>query len=525
MPSASKWAEVRAAAMAHLSPQQRMQVERARAERILQRYDPDEPRDEFGRWTEGGGGGAAEGESKPVEAEPTRHELAMRLTGEHVMREHAKEKPNSRDVAVIAKELNDRAGDILEKAFGVRQITGPVPETDDFLADAIAQDLKGGLTNGHSSPTWYSDKMKEAMSIASVLHPELATDPDKRFAYIAMVAVNSQGEVVDSTVRMTEQGYKHFSETGQFPEHIRAGDPNIPANMAKLNNLVDKMGLAGTREFFSKEFTVRDLAQVTGYKVPKMLADDKVYGSAVLGPKVGLGFYQNLSGNFNPLTMDMWFMRAWGRMTNTGFHQPDMGPITDRLRNALKDEGRKAPKDMEALHKIAKDIFAQHEHDFAKYGAEYKSGERKKTELVHAAERFDASYGGKMVEMPQGGNQRAWMTSVFHQALDKLRAEHGVDLAPAGGQATWWHPEMVLYRHLGGRVKSVDSDYAKSLRNVAVREGKMKSAPQAKIDPFELKHAPWIEDPDEPERLTPAQLDRLAEGCAKLLAESRKHAS
>ena len=40
--------------MAHLTPQQRMRIERARAERLL-RYSEDEPRDDQGRWTSGGG--------------------------------------------------------------------------------------------------------------------------------------------------------------------------------------------------------------------------------------------------------------------------------------------------------------------------------------------------------------------------------------------------------------------------------------------------------------------------------------
>ena len=45
--------------------------------------------------------------------------------------------------------------------------------------------------------------------------------------------------------------------------------------------------------------------------------DTLVYGSFVFGPKIGQGFYQNLMGNFEPVTIDLWFMRTWGRMTGT----------------------------------------------------------------------------------------------------------------------------------------------------------------------------------------------------------------
>ena len=42
-----------------------------------------------------------------------------------------------------------------------------------------------------------------------------------------------------------------------------------------------------------------------------------VLGSAVLGPKIGNGFFSNLNGYFSGLTMDRWLMRTWGRMTGT----------------------------------------------------------------------------------------------------------------------------------------------------------------------------------------------------------------
>lgn len=389
------------------------------------------------------------------------------MGGERIMQEIPAYKQNSRKVPEVAKQLNERAGDILEKKFGVREITedSHTPEQDDFLASAIAHDLKSNLKNGHSSPTWYSDKMKEAMGVAAELHPELATDANKRFAYISSLAITSQGEVVNSSARLTEVAYDHFNKTGQFPTDLEVADPAINGNFKKMNALIEKFGAEGTKELFDREFTVRDLAKATGYKVGKTNADAIVNGSAVLGPKIGLGFYQNLNGNFKPLTMDIWFMRAWGRMTGTGIGGADMGPVTDRLRNALKDEGKRAPTNLDALQKIAEKIVDQHEKDYKEHHDQYKSGKRKKSELVHAAERFDYNYGGAMVEAPRGGNQRAWITDVFNKAIDKLKAD-GVTLEPAAAQATWWNPEKVLYKHLGGRVKELDTDYAKALRQI-----------------------------------------------------------
>ena len=42
-----------------------------------------------------------------------------------------------------------------------------------------------------------------------------------------------------------------------------------------------------------------------------------VYGAAIMGPKIGNGFFANLYGNYDQLTLDRWAMRTWGRMTGT----------------------------------------------------------------------------------------------------------------------------------------------------------------------------------------------------------------
>ena len=45
--------------------------------------------------------------------------------------------------------------------------------------------------------------------------------------------------------------------------------------------------------------------------------DTDTHGSAIFGPKIGGGFYQNLMGNFHPVTQDLWFMRTFGRLAGT----------------------------------------------------------------------------------------------------------------------------------------------------------------------------------------------------------------
>ena len=64
-----------------------------------------------------------------------------------------------------------------------------------------------------------------------------------------------------------------------------------------------------------------------------------LYGSAVFGPKIGQGFYQNLMGNFDPITIDMWFMRTWGRLTGVLVGKPKLQENINNLATEMRKEG------------------------------------------------------------------------------------------------------------------------------------------------------------------------------------------
>ena len=58
-------------------------------------------------------------------------------------------KRNSLAVADVAKQLNARAGHFLQEHFGKSSIEESSPETDDYLSDAIAEDLRGDAKTCH----------------------------------------------------------------------------------------------------------------------------------------------------------------------------------------------------------------------------------------------------------------------------------------------------------------------------------------------------------------------------------------
>jgi hypothetical protein len=248
-------------------------------------------------------------------------------------------------------------------------------------------------------------------------------------------------------------------------------------NFEKLNSLIDHLGVAGTIKFLDKEFTVKELGQ-QGYKVSGENQPSHVYGSAILGAKIGQGFYQNLNGNYNPLTADMWFMRSWGRLTGTLTGSVPTEKPQARFVKALKDEGQSVPEGQAALRTKMDEVVAAHEKDFRDNRAEYDSGKRVKSELSYAAERLDIAFSG-IKDQPTSGGQRQHMRDVFAEAQAKLaEAEHKMSIADM--QATWWYPEKRLYAKMGSRTpaETVNVDYASALRDLAIK----KDIPKEKLD-------------------------------------------
>ena len=400
------------------------------------------------------------------------------LTPTAILAEHPNVKPNSVNVTDAALLINGRAGEILKRDVGVESIdeNNTTEEIDEYLANVIKLELREGLIGGASGEHWYDNTIKEAMQIAEGIYPGMATDPHKRFMYTTALAITSQGETVGRNVELADQAYTHFLEHGVFPTDLKAKKASIRGNLKKVNEAIAEFGggekgIAKLREFFNTQMTARELTAATGVEPGATLKDDIVYGSAMLGPKIGQGFYQNLNGNFTPITMDLWFMRGWGRITNTGVQDTDMVDQLERVDRALNEAGIPVEADRDATIKVARDIFEQHEKDYAAHQDEYDSGEREKSELVLASERLVLYADGKMVEQPKNGSQRKWITGVFNRALEKLKQDHNLDLTPAGAQATWWWPEKILWESMGVRGKKRDTDYAKSLRELAAKKG------------------------------------------------------
>ena len=389
------------------------------------------------------------------------------LTPTAIIAEHPNIKKNTVDVTDAAKLINARAGKILKRDLGVDFVDEDThtPETDEYLAGVITMELREGLIGGVSGADWYDQTVKHAMDIAEEIYPGIKKDQNQKFIYTAALAITSQGETVDRNIALADEAYTHFLKHGRFPTDIKAKKASIAGNLKKMNEAIEEGGIDKLREFFDAKMTTRDLTKRTGVKPGATLQDDMLYGSAMLGPKIGQGFYQNLNGNFTPITMDLWFMRAWGRITNTGVAGGGMEKQLERLDKELEAAGHPVPDSKAGKIKVATSIFKEHEKAFKKAQDE-DDDDYDKSDLILASERVVLYARGKMVEQPANGSQRKWITAVFNRAIEKLKEDHGLTLTPAGAQATWWWPEKILWEEMGVRAKKRDTDYAKSLSDL-----------------------------------------------------------
>jgi hypothetical protein len=414
-----------------------------------------------------------------------------------------------RSVAVptVGRQLMERGQSAL-RMLGIRsgKIEGPAPHTDELLSRSLASEAKAALQRawgtGGSGFDWYTRKVRQAMAAATTIHPEIETDPNARMGFTAALAITSQGETVPLNVRLAEPAYAYFKENGRFPTDIKAKKAAaMNRNFAKLNALMDAheqiapgRGVDGLRDFLSRDFTVRELTAM-GHKIGGENLDTAVKGSAILGPKIGQGFYQNLNGNYNPVAMDLWFMRTWGRLTGTlvGLSPEVVAKQQERLRTEMALNQMKVPQTTPGLLKEANRIFDAHEKHFNANREDYNSGKYTKSELVLAA-RSGSGYESALPE-PASCSRKRGSTS----------------------------PTLIFRPFCGIRRRSfmVSSGDGTARESTSITRRLSVTSPAAKECPkmpSPAQWAPWISDPDPEEKpMSDAEIKAFARKAAAFM--------
>lgn len=366
---------------------------------------------------------------------------------------------------------------------------------EDLLAAIAVRDAEFSLQTNANAVGWYDETVTKALRIISLIHPEVATDEESRFAFTYALAVTSNGIKVDKNFELAEAAYRKYKQTGRMPSDVQAGQAqkSINDSLALYNELVSKHGWKTARDFMLSEFTAGQLKRM-GFDATGENAATVVRGAQILGPKIGNGFFSNLNGFFDSLTMDRWLMRTWGRWTGTLIEErPDM--VREKraeLKNAVQ-EMRKDPaatKEFEAA--LGSKLTLVNMDNLAKrINRATISGEVRdvfdKTETGRSIRLLGNSlfkYNDGQKEAPENGNERNWIRQVFNNALSQMRSKGYEKLTMADLQALLWYSERRLYDAAKG--DGVDAgyaddeapDYANAAASLAVKEG----VAQADID-------------------------------------------
>lgn len=356
------------------------------------------------------------------------------------------------------------------------------------VAKMMAAEAIAAIKSAGNAVEWYDETVRKTLSIMAVKYPELNTDQNARNAFLIATAISSQTMNVEDNLRYASNQYDAFRKTGKFPE-VGTGKsaPAMGKNFALANKLLDEMGPDLLRRFLQTEFTKRELESI-GFKINDESMDEQMLGSAVFGPKIGFGFYSNLSGNFEPVTMDMWFMRTVGRLTGKlpAFDEKLFANQVAKLRAALAETGNSATglyaadvdqalvdeamKSDEGAIALARAVNKLHNRQFKNERAKFDSGERKKTALVGAATSILKS-ADKPKDSPASGGERQRLRDVVRQMVDLVEKETGKRVPPAALQALIWYPEQELYKKLGVKLRVTSQDYAGAAKSLLTKEG------------------------------------------------------
>jgi hypothetical protein len=360
------------------------------------------------------------------------------------------------------------------------------PADRKIVAKLMATEAMAAIRSGGANLEWYDSTINKTLAMAGLKYPELNTDINARTAFKISTAITSQGLNVEDNLKFAMKVYDQFRLNGKFPEIGQGADQGAMTSNFKLANyLMDDMGPNLMRQFLETEFTVEEMRSA-GFNVAGELGDEKVLGSSVFGPKIGFGFYSNLNGNFDPVTMDMWFMRTIGRLTGKlkSFRQDLYDAQLDKFKNELDTEGSNgvfanqfdqneidlAKVDDKAAENLARKVKIAHDRDYKINRAAYDDGTREKSKLVAASEIMIKSLDSPK-DAPSNGSERRNLRDVVKQMADIVEEKYGKRVPPASLQAAIWYPEQELYKSMGVKLRVTSQNYAGAIEKILTGEG------------------------------------------------------
>lgn len=346
---------------------------------------------------------------------------------------------------------------------------------DEYITAVAISDAKYALGMKNNAVGWYDEKVKKALAIMSLVYPELNADERAQFVMKMALAITSNSMEVSENFRLAARAYDAYKRTGKLPTNIGTGTSGKVMNesFARFNDLVKKKGFDWVMNFSNTMYTVREIFDMTGKRVNGESVNQVVYGAAIFGPKIGNGFFANLNGKYEQLTMDRWFMRTWGRWIGLLVENNRALAESQReeLRNSLLGltEGRKGSRKATKQGKRTLDfIGSEIGEDLVKFVNTSMSNARlteiagkiarrsSKQEFRDAVERLPSgdlirrqsnthtkTLDGS-IETPRNPATRNRIRRVMAIVLTELQKTNPA-LTMADLQALYWYPEKRLY--------------------------------------------------------------------------------
>jgi hypothetical protein len=407
--------------------------------------------------------------------------------------------PQKRTLVEFAQVLQDR----WQAATGRTTPFEQTPENIDQIARLMATEAANALNSDSNAIGWYDRKLKAAKSVVSLVDPRVTQSPEAEAAFDYALAVTSNGQAVADNFEYAMMVFREFMDTGRMPTDtwIKGGERNqsMVDAFSFFNAYQDSGQNVPMRDFLDSDFTVSDLTKYIGQfnsqygtdiTVPSSEgASEIVKGSYIVGPKIGQGFYQNIRGNYDPLTMDIWWMRMWNRLTGRAFEDLkdlDKNRSTIRaelasadvfgkqlVKETMSDMGLKKSdlKNDETLDAFVSKLDKRYQAFFRKSKKQNPKAKPPKPQLFKSTGTMVKNMVPQLQAQPKNAGERSYMRSVTKEAISKLK-EIGIDISTADFQALMWYPEKQLFRKGGvAPGRGSDNDYLDAAKMLATKEG------------------------------------------------------
>ena len=376
-------------------------------------------------------------------------------------------------------EIQERVNNEAKK--GKVDLSDSSVETEKYLVQTLLADAQYALVENPNAIGWYNEKVTKAKRLLAKIHPELTTDTASNFVFTWALATTSNGIKVEKNFQLAEQVYSYWKQNNVFPTPFGTGKAGgaMTKSFKLINKLIEKNGIDDVEKFMSTTHTVKEVQEYTGVKIIGFGLTETVYGAAVIGPKIGNGFFANLYGNYEQLTLDRWAMRTWGRMTGTLVtdYKKQAKVKRDQLKELIKALNKEQKKEFEIiigrkltlgnLDEVAKTIenkttapanrdlmaqisLIQPDNNVADTITNIMGEPKKNIERISIGDELRkagnslAGYLDGQKEQPKGPPERRFIQKVFEQVLPILQQQNP-SLTMADLQALMWYPEKKLY--------------------------------------------------------------------------------